>query len=291
MRYLGENPAGADIPDGKKDDFIPLNNIAHSLWKNIIFKIEQATVDSQNGAYPQKAFIYNLLNRSTDGLEHDLQHRDGYYLDNNIPNATDPTKKNVLDEYKITRKSATDKTITNSNLGAVKRNALFRDNKAVDLFSRPCLDAFKSSQYCDASSTMTFILQRMDAGMSVMCPDAEKNKFDYSIDSISLHLKTINVTNGVMEKYLNERGKESQRFPITRLTSNILLPSKTNPFYKAVLFMNQIPECSRHYYRQSEIPDGKYSTQSVQLSANSQGFQSESLDGETRSDKSNLLRR
>ena len=115
-------------------------------------------------------------------------------------------------------------------------------NRSQKGFLQPCLDLFKTGQYFDASTPMTLILQRTEASMSVMCPMANKGQFDYDIESIKLVLGTVNVTNAVMEKYLNAKGNQSQRFPITRLTTNIQLPSKSTPEIRASLFINQVPD-------------------------------------------------
>jgi hypothetical protein len=96
----------------------PVDNVLHSLWSDVIVKLNGTLVSTSNNSYPYKAYIENMLSFNTNAIEKQLQM---IGLTGNTGN---------FDQTNTTERLC-------NNTGLIKRNKWFRKIHTVPPFDTP----------------------------------------------------------------------------------------------------------------------------------------------------------
>lgn len=136
MNTLGDDGAAisTSITDPKKLLVYPVNNLLHSLFRQITLTLNSRQIGQNTQNYAYRAYIENLLNYS---LESSNQHLDGIV-------------------FKMDTAGSFEK-FDSTNLGSLERAKLFQDGDEVDLIGRLHIDMLNSSK---------FLLNGVDIGLS-----------------------------------------------------------------------------------------------------------------------------
>lgn len=118
----GKTPT-TTIADSKKLHVYPVNNLLHSMFRQITLYLNGRQIGQNTQNYAYRAYIENLLNYS---LESSNQHLDGTVF-----------KLDTAGEFE---------NFDSTNLGSLERGMLFSDGDEVDLIGRLHIDMLNSSK-------------------------------------------------------------------------------------------------------------------------------------------------
>jgi hypothetical protein len=217
--------AGDMIVENKP--IFPINNMLHSLFKNIeVTKLGDKVLEKTDNLYAYRAYIEDLLNFDNENKNNYLNAQ-GFVKDdqgmfdnfnetkNSNIDLTDQfhDKKVGNDTIKELKNTSLPITVYNSNSGANKRRQMLKDG--LILRGKFHLDTFNINKYLLNGIGLQLELTKSEKNFFFM-GDAE-NAVDYEIEEIFLRIKYVFVNDSIMTFINNNIQKNNAMYPLKKV--------------------------------------------------------------------------
>jgi hypothetical protein len=221
-----------------------VNNLLHSLFKQIQVSFNNQPIENTNDTYPYRAYLENLLCNNKESKETTLR-GELWTNDTNL-------------EYAGEKDISTDKV----NPGYVSRISKFV-NKEVHLAGRLHLDVFTLNKYMLNNVAITLQLTRSDAKFYFISTesltDAEKYKIE--IENASLRIRRVTISPSTMLAHALQLRTMSAKYPIKRVVINpIVIPFNTTKFTIANIHVGSMPSRVLVGFVHTDQYDGDFTT-------------------------------
>lgn len=134
----------------------PVNNFFHSVFKQIVIKVNDKVITQSSTTYPYRAYIENLLNYGAESKKTHLQ---------TVMFVKDESSK--LENFLIANRSENNVVVETPNPGFINRRKNFLNQKC-EMYGRLHCDFFNIDKYLLNNINIEVILHKSDDSFSLM---------------------------------------------------------------------------------------------------------------------------
>lgn len=250
----------SNLDDGEKT--APINNLLHSLFKQVDLYLNGILVTQSTGTYSFKSMFETLLNYNPAAKKSHLT--GGLY-------------------YKDTAGSmdVTDCTDAGTNSGLKTRHSFTKESYVVDLFGPLHVDALFTDRLLINHVNVNFKLTLNPSAFILMSGEANPN-YKIDLQSATLKMRSIKVSPTVQMLHLQEMKKGvTAKYPIRRVDcKTYTIPSGNPSIHKGDLFNGLIPKRVVIAMVDSDAFNGSYTKNPYNFKLNKMTSFSLTVDGE-----------
>lgn len=242
----GENLRAADV-------VAPINNLFHSLWKNINFSLGGRMISHSNNMNGYTSTISHLIHDSEESAESE---RCMQLIYKDTPNQMDVTEareanyQKKIPGYDLNRVVADNGDVTYTTLplagvvgnnGLHQRYLLTKDSQHVEMLGPLRIDLCEQERYLPSGVSMRLELQRQKDAYLLMAPD--NSTFKVHIEDAYLLLRKVRPSPGVIVGHSEALAKMPAKYPITRKECKVItIPGGLRSVKRDNIYLGQLPK-------------------------------------------------
>jgi hypothetical protein len=188
-RFINKDKEEEPIPDG--DDFYPVNNLMHSLFKQIDVTLNDVQVTQGSAYYPYKAYIEKLTNYSA-GVKNSALTSALWYTDNAI--------------------QTIQKTVANTE--EKRRQDIVKGGQYVEMVDKLHLEIFNIDRYLLNNVTIKMRILRSTDAFYVLTPTAAPLNVYFKLEACRLKVRRVKLATNVLLAQATLLSQRTAKYPI-----------------------------------------------------------------------------
>ena len=240
IQCLTANNAGYNATDKKKISVV--NNLLHSLFKQIKVLMNNSPVENTNDTYAYRAYMENLLLYSKEAKNSFLR-AENWIKDNehmNYIGANDDTKVNTGFDF---------------------RSNLLSEKKSQHLVGKLHLDVFNINRLMLNNLNIQLLFSRSDPKFYLMGSLDSIGDFKIYINNIYLKIRRVSVSPSVMYAHTLALEKTTAKYPLKRVVLKALtVPYNSTKFSLVGIHSGVMPTRAVFGFLDTSANDGAYTS-------------------------------